>query len=456
MTRPVDPYGAICRALVEPLWYAIRGDGSRRLEPTVTAMLSLPREAMERDRLARLWALLVHARDTVPFWRARMAAAGFDPAAFSRVEDLERLPPLTRVDVTRSPKELLSSAYPMETLVEVRTGGTTSAPVPFLQTRDAVAEKDAAALALRERMGWRGGIRRAYLWGASQDAPSAGSDLLRRTKNRFVDRFVTRSLYLPAGDLSETRLDAYAERLRRFRPLALQAYPSAADLLARRLFARGERLEVPIVLLTAEPVFPDQRERIQEAFAASVFTFYGARECGWIASECAKEHRLHVNTAGVHVEAAADGRLLVTDLVNFAMPLLRYEIGDRGAMDAEACPCGDPRPLIARLEGRLNDVFTLPSGRRVPGVAFDRYVRWGLGIVEWQLVQDEADALDVRYVPAGSFVEKDLEALQERLNAQFAGELRLRFHRVERIEPEPNGKVRVCIVRWKPPAGSAP
>ena len=447
VSPPTDLYAPICRTLAQPLWFALRGDRSRGLARDVERTLALPGEAMERDRVARLRALLVHARDTVPFWRERMRAAGMDPEATTRPEDLRLLPALTRADVTGSPKDLLSSAFPIEDLVEVRTGGTTSAPVPFLQTRAHVAEKDAAAIALKRRMGWDLGVRHAALWGAAQDAPPLGRDVLRRTKHRFVERFVTRSLYLPAGDLSEAHLDAYAERLRRFRPAALQAYPSAADLLARRLLARGDRLTVPIVLLTAEPVFDDQRARVADALGAEVFSFYGARECGWIASECVGAHRLHVNTAGVHVEAEADGRLLVTDLVNFAMPLLRYEIGDRGAMDGSPCPCGDPRPVIARLEGRQNDVFTLPSGRRVPGVAFDRMLRWGLGIVEWQLVQEDPAAVRVRYVPAASFVEADLATLRGRLDAQFSGEVRLDFERVARIEPEANGKVRACIVR---------
>jgi phenylacetate-CoA ligase len=287
-------------------------------------------------------------------------------------------------------------------------------------------------------MGWAPGVRAAFLWGASQDAPGGGRPRLR-------DRLVHRSLYLPAGDLSPEKIDRHLHALRRFRPKVLQAYPSAADLLARRLLERGERLDVPVVLLTAEPVRFDQRERVTQAFQAEVFTFYGARECGWIASECALEHRLHVNTACVLLEEE-DGALLVTDLVNHAMPLIRYEIGDRGALAKEPCPCGDPRPVLERLDGRENDVFALPSGRRVPGVALDRWLRWGTGVVEWQLVQREPDALDVRYVPSASFGDADLETLRRRLDEAFGGELRLRFHRVERIEPGRNGKVRACLV----------
>jgi phenylacetate-CoA ligase len=323
--------------------------------------------------------------------------------------------------------------------------------VPFLQTRHAIAAKDAAAVVLRTQMGWVPGLRRAYLWGAAQDGPPVSKQAWRNAARAAIQRVVWRDLYLSAGDLSDARLDAYVDRLRRFRPAAMQGYPSATDRLARRLEARGLRLDVPIVLLTAEPVLDDQRERIHAALGAEVFTFYGARECGWIASETERCHRLHVNTAGVHLETTADGRILVTDLVNRAMPLIRYEIGDRGTLDARPCSCGDARPVLDRIEGRVVDVFVLPSGRLVPGVTADRTLRWGLGIVEWQLVQDEADVLDVHYVRAGSFAPKDLDVLRERLDRLFFGELTFRFHEVAGIAPAPNGKVRYCICNVRRP-----
>ncbi len=449
--RIQDGATSLYRHLVKPLAASFAKNQSYHYAPAIRARLTLPRGALEADRLARVRRLLVHAHATVPFWRERMDAAGFRPSELARVEDLAVLPPLTRADVTRVPKDLLSCAFRIEDLVQVRTGGSTSAPVPFLQTRHAIAAKDAAAVVLRTFMGWVPGLRRAYLWGAAQDGPPVSRQAWRNAARTAVQRVVWRDMYLSAGDLSDARLDAYIDRLRRFRPMAMQGYPSATDRLARRLEARGERLDVPIVLLTAEPVLDDQRERIHASLGAEVFTFYGARECGWIASETERCRRLHVNTAGIHLETTPDGRILVTDLVNRAMPLIRYEIGDRGAVDARPCSCGDARPVLDRIEGRVVDVFVLPSGRLVPGVTADRTLRWGLGIVEWQLVQDEPTVLDVRYVRAGSFVPGDLGVLRERLDRLFFGELTFRFHEVTAIQPAPNGKVRYCICNVRRP-----
>lgn len=440
---------ALRARVVDPATASARGDRSRALVPALRARLSLPRGALERDAAARLRAVLVHARGTVPLYRERFDAAGVDPAADDLPAVLAALPATTKADLVREAPRLLSVGAPLADLVDAQTGGTTGRPVPFLQTRGAVAEKDAAALCLRERMGWARGDAVAWLWGASSDAPATPRPGWRRLARAAWDRHVARSLWLPAGDLSDAALDAHAESLRRFRPRVLQAYPSAADLLARRVLSRGARVPVPLVVLTAEPVLPEPRARIAEAFCGAVRSFYGARECGWIAAETARCARLHVNTAGVFVEATPDGRLLVTDLVNRAMPLVRYEIGDLGEVSASPCACGDPRPVVAALSGRSADAFRLPSGRVVPGVSLDRHGPFGLGLAEWQMVQ-RGRVLLVRYVPDGPFREESLAVLRERLDRALFGELEVRFERVARIAPGPNGKLRTCVVEEAP------
>jgi len=449
--------GAAVRSHVRDRWSPLRGHvlaplldrwygrRTRAYVPAVARRLALPDHAMRAARLEALRSLLVHARDTVPLHRARMAAAGFDPAAMRHVGELACLPPLTREEVAERAGELLSSVRRGRSLVEARSGGTTSDPVPFMQPTAALWRKNAAAFVLRRRLGWRRGARTAALWGAVEDMPAAPEGVRQRVKAGLLQG-AERALWLPASDLSPGRLDEFVEALRRFRPAALQAYPSAADLLARRILERHPRLELPLVLLTAETVFPAQRERIASALGARVHSFYGAREVGWIACECPEERRLHLNTDGIHLEVDDDGRILVTDLVNYAMPLIRYAVGDRGVLAAGRCPCGDPRPVLAALHGRANDVFVLPSGRRVPGSICDvRNYQLVDGIVETQLVQEVPERLRVRWVAGPNYRPEHLGLLRAFLDKTFDGELTYAFERVEEIEPEPNGKTRYCV-----------
>lgn len=407
------------------------------------------REQVAARSLDRLRALLAHARDTVPLQARRLAAAGIVPERLARAEDLARLPVMTRADVAGRPADFTSRAYRASDLEVVRTGGSTSEPVPFFQDRAALAQKDALTLVLRQRMGWGPGAKAAFLWGAAHDLPTGARGRLQRWKDGLKHAVVNRALYLPAGELSDATLDRHLDALLRFEPRWLQGYPTATDLLARRALARGLSLRIPDVLLTAEPVLAAQRERIHAALGSEVLSFYGSRECGWLASECRAHRRAHINVAGAHLESDPDGRLLVTDLCNRGMPLIRYEIGDLGRRSAEPCPCGDPRPVLASLEGRLLDVFVLPSGRRVPGVVPDArgIQRDALGIDDSRLVQNDLGSLDVEWVAGPNFRPEHLEAYRRFLDETFFHELTLRFQRVERIPVETNGKVRRCLSR---------
>lgn len=445
-------------------WEPVQGRIVRRLrgwllrEPTFElarrfrAFYQGTRAQVEARAFERLRALLMHARDTVPVHAQRMASIGLVPERLTladRDAALAGLPVLTRADVAGRLGEFTSSAFRPEQLQVVRTGGSTGDPVPFVQDRGGLAQKEALALHLRQRLGWEPGAKSAYLWGAAHDLPRGARGRLKRWRDHLEHAWVNRALYLPAGDLSDATLDRHIAALQRFRPTWLQGYPTATDLLARRVLARGLHLHVPRVLLTAEPVLPVQRERIRQGLGASVLAFYGSRECGWLASECPTHGGAHVNVAGAHLESTADGRLLVTDLCNRALPLVRYEIGDRGRLSPEPCPCGDPRPLLAGLEGRLLDMFVLPSGRRVPGVIPDvrGIQRDALGIDDARLVQNDLHSLDVSWVAGPNFRPEHFEAFRRFLDETFFHELTLRFERVERLPVERNGKVRRCLSR---------
>ena len=122
---------------------------------------------------------------------------------------------------------------------------------------------------------------------------------------------------------------------------------------------------------------PEQREFLEETFGGKVFNRYGCREISLLASECERHTGMHVNSDAVIVEIEPVagmpenvGRVLVTDLLNRSMPLIRYEIGDFASwVDGPACPCGRSLPRIAQIEGRSTDFLRLPDGTLISGPA---------------------------------------------------------------------------------------
>lgn len=446
MTTRDRPAGTeALRVVAGSLLRRLRGKQTGSFRAQAERLLELDASRLRELTTARLRGLLIHAEATVPHYQQTFRAAGFQARRFRSLEQLPEVPVLSRLEFRARGTSLRSTRYPADRLVEYRTGGTTGAPVTFAQTQRSIDQKDACVDALQKRMGWLPGHRAAYLWGAEQDAPAPAADPLRRWK-RAAERWIDGGAWLVSGAVDDERIRRQVQALREHGPHVVQAYPSIADAAAKWMIANHTFLDVPRFLLSAEPTYDDQRARIEKAFRTEVFTFYGSRETGWLALECPQAHRLHVNTAGAWVEEQ-DGKLLVTDLINDAMPLIRYEIGDRGSMARDRCVCGDPRPVIEAIEGRVGDTFVLPSGKRVPLALSDTMSRQlrQEAVLEAQLVQTRPDALTIRYVPGANFTDEHLARFAAHLEELFCHELAIGSDRADRIAAEPNGKVRWCI-----------
>lgn len=434
--------------IVQPLLLRWRGEHMFRYVAEYERRFRMSAEGLRRRQLRDLRRILVHAYDTCPFYRRRFDVAGVNPRRAPLPEALYDIPTLARADILANVDDLRSTAYDKDRLLTRKTGGTTNVPIPFFQDRDASARKEALTIVFRRQLGWEPGMRQAWIWGAAQDLPAKQRPPFQAFKEDMVIRHVERTLLLDAGSLGPAECDEHIAKLREFQPQVMQGYPTAVDLVARRLLERGETIDIPVVLLTAEPVMPAHRERIAAAMNANVVTFYGSRENGWIAVDHPETKEMLINSAGVFLDTDPEtGEVFVTDLLNRGMPLIRYEIGDRATLSDEPARCGDPRPVLASVDGRTADVVVLPSGKVVPGLVADYrgLVLDPHGLVDVQLVQSEIGVMDVYYVPAPEFREESLRVYIDRMDRIFYNELEWRAHPVERIEPGPNGKIR-CII----------
>src|SRR5262249_18305868 len=121
-----------------------------------------------------------------------------------------------------------------------------------------------------------------------------------------------------------------------------------------------------------------QRKSIEQVFDCKVTNRYGCEEVSLIACECERHEGLHVNADGVYVEIIRNGRVarpgesgsvVVTDLTNRAMPILRYQVGDVAVVSDRRCDCGRGLPLLERLEGREADYVVTPAGELISGIS---------------------------------------------------------------------------------------
>ena len=185
-------------------------------------------------------------------------------------------------------------------------------------------------------------------------------------------------MWLDAGCLTEERMLEFHQELHRYRPRIIQAYARAVVMFARFLQAAGLTAHQPHSIVTsAEILEKEDRDLLEQVFSCPVYNRYGCREVSVLASECSAHSGLHVMAEGLYLEIetpngpAAPGEMgavLVTDLLNGAMPLIRYRIGDMAAWADGPCPCGRGLPRLERVAGRVTDFLIGADGRLVSGV----------------------------------------------------------------------------------------
>jgi phenylacetate-CoA ligase len=328
---------------------------------------------LQEERLRRI---VDHAYRHVPFYRQRFDERGLKPGDVRRLEDLARLPLLTKDDVRENLFfDLFSDNHDYREVQRITTSGSTGEPFVCFVDRSQLEMRWAATLRSMEWTGWRFGDRQARLW--HQTIGMSRSQVLRER----IDALFNRRIFIPAFEMSEADVARALRRIERHRPTLIDGYAECFNYLAGHLKQRPSGIR-PSGLISSAQVLPDDsRAVIEAAFHTKVFDKYGSREFSGIAYECDAHAGHHVVAESYVVEVLKDGRpaapgetgeVVITDLNNLCMPFLRYRIGDLAvAIDPmEPCPCGRGLPRLGRIEGRVQSMIVGAGGRVVPGSLF--------------------------------------------------------------------------------------
>jgi phenylacetate-CoA ligase len=405
----------------------------------------LSHEELAAWQLLGLQGIVKHAYENVPFYRELYGRAGAEPEDIRTFEDFEALPFLTREDVREHLEDLVAPALRDQALPN-STGGSTGMPMQFYHEK-AYGWWD-PALELRGR-GWYGvhdGDKLALVWGANRDMHTEG--LGARLKAR-----IQRERYLNAFEMTRPQMRAYAEMLVRWQPVMVRAYASALCLFAE--FVRDEAIagiRPKLIEITAEKVFPWQRELLEEVFGCPVADWYAAREFGTIGFEC-PEGSLHVGETR-YIEVVADGKVAepgqmgevtITSLHQKAMPFIRYRIGDMAVAAPEPCSCGRGLPALQEVVGRVQDFLIAADGHLIYGGYLPHTFRLWPEIERFQAYQPDRQHLEVRIVASPRDDPTWLERLDHELHLGFGEDMQIDLLLVDEIPLTAAGKHRVVI-----------
>jgi phenylacetate-coenzyme A ligase PaaK-like adenylate-forming protein len=417
----------------------------RTLERTQFDSLDVIRER----QFAALRDVVRHAEQTVPYYRDRWSLAGVRADSLRTLDDLARFPVLTKSDIRTNADRLRSEAYRGEVLYPKTTSGSTGVPLTVHWDEESKAWKRACTLRSDQWSGWQFGTRVARLWGHGTADRGGWKARLRRF-------FVDRESFLNTLGIDRRRLRGFADHLRRRPPGLLFGHAHSLYLFAAfvRKHCRGT-ISPDGVISAAMTLHDWQRGVIEEAFGQPVTNRYGCEEVSLIACECEEHRGLHLNSDSVYCEVVPDnrlsggpkaGRLLVTDLTNRAMPLIRYQVGDVVIPSERTCPCGRGLPLIESVVGREADYVLTPTGALISGISLtDHFATEIRGASQVQIVQEKLTFLRLRMVPGEGFGPDSHQQIETLVRNTFGPQMRYEVELVDAIPQESSGKYRFCV-----------
>jgi len=399
-----------------------------------------PPERLAGHQFRQLSRLLAHAYDRIPFYRARLDALDYRRGQEITHEFWTMVPMLNRREVQAQGSALTCGELPAEHggIRRSATSGSTGTPLHILTTD--LAQMSWYAITLRQQL-WHKRDLRLKFASIRRDHESRA---FPPDGKAFPDWLMPEGAVYPTGPacLLDNRCTPreQAEWLLREEPDYLLTFPSVAQELARHFIEhRLTVARLKNIATLGEVVTPRQRSLCREAFGVEISDMYSANETGYLALQCPTGTQYHVQSESVLLEVLDDagrpcrpgeiGTIVVTPLHNFAMPLLRYAIGDFAEV-GEDCACGRRLPVLKEILGRARDSVMLPSGTR-------RYAWFGMRrfaeipqIVQFQLIQRTLYDLELKLVaraPLGQAAEEKMRwDLRQALGEHFS--VRITYH----------------------------
>jgi phenylacetate-CoA ligase len=409
------------------------------------------REQLEEYQLQQLEKLLSHAYENVPYYKRIFDDRGLKPKDIKSIDDLKKLPYLTKDIIRENLSDLIAQNYPKSKLQYVTTGGSTGIPMGLYWEKGLTDPKESAFVWRQWNWaGYRFGEKRAILRG----------NVINRFKDGKRQWWEYNSLYnaliLSSFDMTEENLPKYIEKIYKFKPVAIQGYPSSLAILANFLKQENLRLEgINCVLTSSESLYQHQRKMVEEYLGAEIFDHYGNSERNALIMQCEKGNYHIISEYGIvelmgkgsHLvgREGQAGEIIATGFNNYAMPFIRYRTMDLGVYTNQECSCGRNYPLLKRFGGRMQEYFVDKTGSLITFIYSD-VALWNVKdkINGYQYVQDEPGKVLLSIDAKTKFAISDTESVKRSFGEYYSRfDIEIKF--VENIPRTKSGKFRFLI-----------
>lgn len=409
----------------------------------------LSRVELERRQLEKLRLLLRIARAHCPWHSRRIEQAEVNPDQPISLDDLQRLPTMTKQDAVAHGREMVWHDVPGGAY-SYNTGGSSGQPLTFFYGRRRQASDAAGRIRARRWWGVDVGEKEVYLWGAPVELNK--TDRVKQVRDRLLNQLV-----LNAFEMSPKRMDEYCSAIQSYRPRCIYGYASSVALLAAHARDRGFRFQLPelrVVCTTGEPLYDHQRQLLKEVFGVPAANEFGSRDIGFTAHETPSGQMLLMSESvflevldaqGMPVREGEMGEAVMTGLCSEAQPFIRYRTGDLVRMGEQADREGRGLHVIAEVLGRQTDFLMRSDGTIMHALAGIYVLRSVAGVGEFKLIQHDTANLEVRVVPNQRWQGAMARAIEIGLQRRLGDDVRVDVKLVDTIPPEGSGKHRYVV-----------
>lgn len=441
--------GSFIRNIIAPLWAAKEGSPYLRHLKLIERMKQRAPVQVKADQWRQLKALLRHAVVNTTYYADRFDKAGIRIEELSNLDDFLLVPFLTKDDIRASSQRMIARNINNDRLVLKKTSGSTGVSLELYVDEPSIQWKRGVTLSYDRWAGWDLGEKIGALWGN----PQHNRNWRAKLRNLLLDRYI----FLDTLQMTEQSMMVFHQRLCSYRPVLLFGHAHSLFLFAAFMKKKGLSGVHPQGIISTCMVLHDfERATIEEVFGCRVHNRYGCEEVSLIACECSAHNGLHLNCDTLIVEFIRDGKpvkagepgaIVVTDLTNYGMPIIRYKVGDVGIPSGKtSCLCGCTYPLMDSVEGRVADYVVTPDGNYISGISLTENFAMHLpGVKQMQIIQEKIDRLTFRVVKGELFTDVTISDLKQLALKRFGQQMHFTIEYVEKIQSEQSGKYRFCI-----------
>ncbi len=428
----------IIKHITNPLWETLAGRKRLKYLKELEESQYWPRKKLQELQNKRLRALIKHAYENIPFYKKLYNKYKVKPSDLKEIKDIRKFPIVTKEMLKKAGKDILAKNIPESRWKKSTTSGSTAEPFLVYSDKELLPIEYAAWLRDLQEVGYKLGDKIVKIRG------------YKPKKIPFLRKVINRFLYLSSLEV-ETKIDWAIKKIKKFKPQILESYANTTFTIAKQLVQNNDTIKLKGILIIGCPLSKYQKKILRKAFGnPKICLNYGSAELMHVAYQCCLEDKYHIDITRFVVELIKnkkpvrkneEGEMVITNLDNYVMPLIRYSTRDSAIYGSGKCSCKRTFPTIQDIKGRIVDNVITKDGKLIRVGEFILIFSQDYEYVDrYQIIKESDEKLTINVQPSKKMNDKKFKEIIGKIRKICDGKIAFEVHLVDKISLAPSGK----------------